>query len=101
MSTLIQRMQTRYLHNHDFLAALGRESTCALSDFLGNQQVMSAFWHRFYPGDLPRQVICGLNPGQLGAGLTGVPVLLERLGFYPDVSGQPDGDFCLIAWRAA
>lgn len=43
MSTLIQRMQTRYLHNHDFLAALGRESTCALSDFLGNQQVMSAF----------------------------------------------------------
>jgi len=73
MSTLIQRMQSDYLNNHDFLAALGREDICVLADFLDHQQVMSAFWHRFYSGDLPRQVICGLNPGRLGAGLTGVP----------------------------
>lgn len=73
MNNLIQHMQTRYLDDYAFLSALGRENICVLSNFLSHRQVMDDFWRRFYPEELPRQVICGLNPGRLGAGLTGVP----------------------------
>jgi len=69
MNNLIQHMQTR----HAFLGALGRENICVLSNFLSHRQVMDDFWRRFYPEELPRHVICGLNPGRFGAGLTGVP----------------------------
>ncbi len=51
MSTLIQRMQSRYLNNHDFLAALGREDICVLADFLDHQQVIMRFGTGFIPAN--------------------------------------------------
>jgi len=90
MNNLIQNMQTRYLDDHAFLGALGRENICVLSNFLSHRQVMEDFWRRFYPEELPRRVICGLNPGRFGAGLTGVPFTdfqtLSR--WMPSVEGQ-------------
>ena len=73
MKNLIQHMQSRYLDDHAFLAELGREGICVLSDFLDHRHVMENFWATFYPEGPPPQVICGLNPGRHGAGLTGVP----------------------------
>lgn len=73
MKSLIQQMQAGYLADHAFLGTLGREGICVLSDFLQHPGVMEAFWSRYYGNELPREVICGLNPGRLGAGLTGVP----------------------------
>lgn len=73
MSTLIQRMQARYSNDHDFTAAYCREHICVLLDFCDRQQVMNAFWSRLYSCDLPRQVICGLNPDLSDEYLPGVP----------------------------
>ena len=71
--SLVQDMQARYLTDQGFLEILGQNEICVLTDFLDHREVADAFWSTFYPGDLPREVICGLNPGRLGAGLTGVP----------------------------
>ena len=40
MNNLIQHMQTRYLEEHAFLGALGRENICVLSSFLSHRQGM-------------------------------------------------------------
>lgn len=34
---------------------------------------MESFYHRYYADDKPRKLIMGINPGRLGAGLTGIP----------------------------
>ncbi len=73
MKSLIRQKQAGYLADSAFLETLGREGICVLSDFLQHPDVMDAFWSRYYGNQLPREVICGLNPGRLGAGLTGVP----------------------------
>lgn len=36
-------------------------------------RVTDEFYHKFYDDDRPRNLILGINPGRLGAGLTGVP----------------------------
>jgi hypothetical protein len=36
-------------------------------------RINTAFYKRFYDDDAPRRLILGINPGRLGAGLTGIP----------------------------
>ena len=71
--SLVKDMQARYLADHEFLEILSQNEIGVLADFLDHREVADAFWSTYYPKDLPREVICGLNPGRLGAGLTGVP----------------------------
>lgn len=52
-----------------------------------------AFYRKFYSDNRERRMIIGINPGRLGAGLTGVPFtdpkrLLERCGIT-DYQGPP------------
>ncbi len=37
------------------------------------QDVISRFYHKFYNDSKPRGLILGINPGRLGAGVTGIP----------------------------
>lgn len=49
---------------------------------------METFWNKFYGPHVPKVVICGINPGRFGAGLTGIPFLdyrsLSEIGFNMD-----------------
>lgn len=64
-----------------------------LTEFLDHSEVADAFCNTYYPGNLPREVICGLNPGRLGAGLTGAPFTdFLSLSKWLPVIKRNDGD---------
>ena len=47
-----------------------------MNPFVENSQALttsSAFYRKFYNDNHPRKLILGINPGRLGAGLTGIP----------------------------
>jgi uracil-DNA glycosylase len=70
---LIHRNHRRYLDDHHFLHLIGDAGICVPSDFLLNRDGIDTFWEEFYAHAVPRVVICGLNPGRLGASKTGIP----------------------------
>ena len=72
---LLQQNLDRYLNDKAFLNLLGEHGVCIPSDFVDNEEGISAFWKKFYGNSVPRIMICGINPGRLGAGKTGVPFL--------------------------
>jgi hypothetical protein len=46
-----------------------------LSDFLGNKQHIIDFHKKYIEPNSPKIVMCGINPGRLGAGVTGIPFI--------------------------
>jgi hypothetical protein len=46
-----------------------------LDDFLDNWDVVTQFNQQFYKDGFPKTVLCGINPGRLGAGKTGIPFI--------------------------
>lgn len=74
MNLLLQNLD-RYLTDHHFLRLLGDDEVCVLSDFVKNREGINAFWHKFYGDTIPRVMICGINPGRYGAGMTGIPFI--------------------------
>lgn len=46
-----------------------------LDGFISNQHIVQAFYDKYYIDNVPRIVLCGINPGRNGAGKTGVPFL--------------------------
>ena len=72
---LLQQNLDRYLHDTAFLNLLGDLEICIPSDFVINREGIAAFWEKFYGNYVPRIMICGINPGRLGAGKTGIPFL--------------------------
>jgi hypothetical protein len=46
-----------------------------LDGFISNQHLVEAFHDKYYVDNVPRIVLCGINPGRNGAGKTGVPFL--------------------------
>jgi uracil-DNA glycosylase len=54
---------------------LGDDGLCIPSDFISNEENIEAFCKKFYADNLPRVVICGINPGRYGACKTGIPFL--------------------------
>src|SRR5210317_691197 len=58
------------------------------------------FYEKFYNDDKPRKLILGINPGRLGAGVTGIPFtdpikLQEDCGIENDFKkvGEPSAGF--------
>lgn len=48
--------------------------------------VSSSFYKRFYSDNEPRRIILGINPGRLGAGVTGIPFTdTKRLESHLDI----------------
>ena len=58
-----------------------------LSDFLDNKDNIINFHKKYVEPNSPRVVICGINPGRNGAGLTGIPFIdFESLSnMLPDI----------------
>lgn len=64
------------------------------------KKVVSSFYHKFYNDTQPRILILGINPGRLGAGITGIPFtdpvrLIERCGIPNDFEQKKElsGEF--------
>lgn len=55
--------------------ALQREGIAILDGFLREQAMVRAFYRAYYALPRRRVVVCGINPGRLGAGKTGLPFL--------------------------
>ena len=72
---LLQQNLDRYLDDRAFLTLLGEHGICIPSDFLDNEEGIAAFSRKYYSHSVPRIMICGINPGRLGAGKTGIPFL--------------------------
>lgn len=57
-----------------------------MNPFKNNQETLSVskqFYKKFYSDNLPRKLILGINPGRLGAGVTGIPFTdSKRLAEY-------------------
>jgi len=55
---------------------LHKENVQILTGFIDNFDIVKEFYHTYYkPNKKGRIVLCGINPGRLGAGKTGVPFL--------------------------
>lgn len=63
----------RYNLNYEFKRLLNENGISMLEGYLDQSDIMDAFCEKFYSNKIPKIVICGINPGRLGAGLTGVP----------------------------
>ena len=60
---------------------LRREGISILPGFIERIALVRAFFNRYYGAPGPRVVLCGINPGRLGAGRTGLPFLdFDALG---------------------
>jgi hypothetical protein len=59
-----------------------------LSEFLENKNNIVAFHNRYIQPNSPRIVMCGINPGRRGAGITGIPFIdtLSLSKLVPDVN---------------
>lgn len=75
VSQLLDNLRSRYFGLRKFQELIATEEIEVLSDFLDNWNHAKQFYTRYYGDRFPRTVICGLNPGRLGAGKTGVPFL--------------------------
>jgi len=72
---LIRRLRRSYIHSGTFQSLLDPENISIIPDFQKNWSNVERFYARYYGDDLPGTVLCGLNPGRLGAGKTGIPFL--------------------------
>lgn len=54
---------------------LNKNGISILDGFIKNEKLVKEFYDEFYQGNYSRIVLCGINPGRLGAGKTGVPFL--------------------------
>lgn len=62
-----------------------------LSDFINNRSNIEKFYNTYVVPNNPKVVICGINPGRLGAGKTGVP-FLDFASLSKLISGIRKGD---------
>ncbi len=68
-------VQDQYLQDDAFAGLLQERGITMLREFLPYRPIAEQFWQQYVPEPLPQTVIVGLNPGRLGAGLTGIPLL--------------------------
>lgn len=65
----------RYLLNSEFTTSLNKQNITILRDFESNMENIQKFCDKYYSNGVPFRVICGMNPGRLGAGKTGIPFI--------------------------
>ncbi len=70
---LVEELRKRYLESGDIERLLQGTEIKILTDFLENWEHVLEFNRRFYAAGEPKTVLCGINPGRLGAGKTGIP----------------------------
>ena len=72
---LVEELRDKYLESGDLERLLHGTGIEILKDFLENWDAVLEFNRVFYAEGEPKTVLCGINPGRLGAGKTGVPFM--------------------------
>jgi hypothetical protein len=72
---LVEELREKYLESGDLERLLLGTGIEILKDFLENWDTVLEFNRVFYAEGEPKTVLCGINPGRLGAGKTGVPFM--------------------------
>ncbi|MGN7407945.1 uracil-DNA glycosylase family protein [Sporosarcina sp. SAFN-010] len=65
----------RLVEDGDVLRELERESISILPGFTDQAELVRSYYKKYYSKPGHRIVFCGVNPGQYGAGKTGVPFI--------------------------
>ncbi|WP_432354389.1 uracil-DNA glycosylase family protein [Sporosarcina sp. A2] len=65
----------RLVEDGDVLRELERERISILPGFTDQAELVRSYYKKFYSKPGRRIVFCGINPGQYGAGKTGVPFI--------------------------
>lgn len=91
--TIHEHLKDRYL-NGDLEHLLDGTNIRILKDFQENWDAVVGFNNRYYGTGIPKIVLCGINPGRLGAGKTGIPFIdFESLSRrLPGVSSRTDSE---------
>jgi hypothetical protein len=72
-NSLLRELRRRYIESRELPAMLQAEGIRIIGEFTSNWRTIERFHEEYYCDGYPRTVICGLNPGQHGAGKTGLP----------------------------
>lgn len=73
MKNLNDYLEFYEIFNSRFGEELKDKGIGILSAFKGNKEYIIEFHKKYIEPNNPKIVICGINPGRLGAGLTGIP----------------------------
>lgn len=65
----------RLVEDGDVLRELERERISILPGFTEQAELVRSYYKKFYSKPGRRIVLCGINPGKYGAGITGVPFI--------------------------
>jgi len=72
---IYDKLKHGYIESGKMEKLLKGSDISMLCDFLENWDVIQQFNRRYYADGAPKVVLCGINPGRLGAGKTGVPFI--------------------------
>ncbi len=89
MKTIVQEYFDFFMiFKEKYSETLKSKNVKILSDFIDNKNNIIEFHKKYVEPNSPKIVICGINPGRNGAGLTGIPFIdFESLSnMLPDIN---------------
>ena len=91
-ATLLDHFEAQYaaLRRAGFEARLNSSGIDILTGFRANKATVAKFYHHYVFPHQPKGALCGINPGRLGAGKSGVP-FVDR-AFLSELLGENVGD---------
>ncbi len=72
---IYEDLKKKYIDSGKIELHLKGTDISILDEFLDNWEAISKFNNNYYGNNLPKIVLCGINPGKNGAGKTGLPFL--------------------------
>ena len=72
---IYEELKNKYIDSGKIELLLKDSNISVLDGFLDNWETITKFNKSYYDRNLPKTVICGINPGKNGAGKTGIPFL--------------------------
>lgn len=72
---IYEDLKRKYIDSGKIDLLLKDTDISVLRGFLDNWDMIRKFNDKFYGDNLPKTVLCGINPGKNGAGKTGLPFL--------------------------
>lgn len=90
IASLINELHKLYLGPNGLESQLENTGVVVLKDFLENWENILKFNKKYYKKEIPKIVICGINPGRLGSGKTGIPFIDQKSlsKLIPDIKGE-------------
>ena len=90
---IFHALKKAYIDSDEFGLLLKDQNVEILKDFLNNTEAIEKFNRTYYAHGVPNIVLCGMNPGRLGAGKTGIPFTdFKHLSKYIDAVDHGDSE---------